>query len=153
MIHGWTVIDPSVVLGERASVYQFASILEGTVIGDDCVIGSSVWIGRNCRIGNGVRFQDKAHITNGAVIEDDVFIGPAVVTMDDKYPRVRNPRYRAEPPIIRRAARIGGGAILLPGVEIGEGAFVAAGAVITRSIPPGGTAIGVPGRLKLASVA
>lgn len=153
MIHGWTVIDPSVELGERVSVYQFASILEGTVIGDDCVIGSSVWIGRNCRIGNGVRFQDKAHITNGAVIEDDVFIGPAVVTMDDKHPRVRNPHYRAQPPVIRRGARIGGGAILLPGIEIGEGAFVAAGAVITRSIPPGGTAIGVPGRLKLASVA
>jgi UDP-2-acetamido-3-amino-2,3-dideoxy-glucuronate N-acetyltransferase len=146
MIHGLTVIHPSVVLGDRTTVYQFASILEGTEIGADCVIGSSVWIGRHCRIGNGVRFQDKAHITNGAIIEDGVFIGPGVLTSDDKHPRVGNPSYKAEPPIIRAGASIGAGAILLPGVIIGEAAVIGAGAVVTKSVPPFAVVTGIPAR-------
>jgi UDP-2-acetamido-3-amino-2,3-dideoxy-glucuronate N-acetyltransferase len=146
MIHQFTVIHPSVVAGKRLAVWQFSSILEGTVIGDDCVVGSSVWIGRKCRIGDNVRFQDKAHITNGAVIGDDVFIGPGVLTSDDKHPRVGNKNYKAEPPIIRDGASIGAGAILLPGVEIGEGAIVGAGAVVTKNVAPYSVVTGIPAR-------
>lgn len=148
MIHPMTVIDPSVVLGEGCKVYQFATICAGTVIGDDCVIGSNVWIGRNCRIGNGVRIQDKAHLTNGMVIEDDVFIGPLVATGDDKHPRVRNPDYRAQPPVFRKGSRIGMAAVILPGVEIGAGAEVGGGATVTKSVPPAVTVIGDAARAR-----
>lgn len=146
MIHGLTVIDPTASLGDRVTIWQFASVLEGTVIGDDCVVGSGVWIGRNCRIGNSVRIQDKAHITNGAIIEDGVFIGPGVLTSDDKHPVVGNPHYKAEPPVIRAGASIGAGAILLPGVEIGENAVIGAGAVVTKNVAPYAVVTGIPAR-------
>ena len=146
MIHEFTVIHPSVKLGRGVTVWQFASILEGTVIGDGCVVGSSVWIGRGCRIGKGVRFQDKAHITNGAIIGDDVFVGAGVLTSDDKHPRVGNGRYKSDPPVIRDGASIGAGAILLPGIEIGEGAMVGAGAVVTHSVAPFAVVTGIPAR-------
>jgi UDP-2-acetamido-3-amino-2,3-dideoxy-glucuronate N-acetyltransferase len=144
--HGPVVIHPSVKFGDGVMVWQFSSILEGTTIGDDCVVGSSVWIGRDCWIGNGVRFQDKAHITNGAVIGDGVFIGPGVLTSDDKHPRVGNKHYRAEPPTIHAGASIGAGAILLPGVVIGECAVVGAGAVVTKNVPPYAVVTGIPAR-------
>jgi UDP-2-acetamido-3-amino-2,3-dideoxy-glucuronate N-acetyltransferase len=153
MIHDFTVIHPSVKLGKNVMVWQFASILEGTVIGDDCVVGSAVWIGRNVRIGNGVRIQDKAHITNGAIIGDNVFIGPGVLSSDDKHPRVGNTRYKSDPPVIRDSASIGAGAILLPGIEIGEGAMVGAGAVVTHSVAPFAVVTGIPAREMFRPVA
>jgi UDP-2-acetamido-3-amino-2,3-dideoxy-glucuronate N-acetyltransferase len=152
VINGPVVIHDTVKFGRRCVVWQFASILEGTEIGDDCVIGSSVWIGRNCRLGNGVRIQDKAHITNNAVIGDNVFIGPGVITSDDKYPRVGNAGYRSFPPVIEAGAAIGAGAILLPGVRIGAGAMIGAGAVVTRDVPAAVTVIGMPARARLAAV-
>ena len=145
-INGPAVIHHTVKFGENVTVWQFASILEGTEIGDDCVVGSGVWIGRNCVLGKGVRIQDKAHITNNAIIGDDVFIGPGVMTSDDKYPRVGNKEYQSFPPIICDGASLGAGVILLPGVKIGKGAMVGAGAVVTRDVPPNLTVLGVPAR-------
>ena len=147
-IDAWARVHPSVVFGLGVKVYQFATICEGTTIASEAVIGSNVWIGRNCRIGNGVRIQDGAHITNGVIIEDDVFVGPRIVTGDDKHPRVRNPNYKPEPPIFRKGCVIGMGATILPGVEIGEGAMVAGGAIITKDVPAGVTALGQAARFR-----
>ena len=146
VINGPCVIDDTVVFGRNVIVWQFSSILPWAEIGDDCVIGSSVWIGRNVRLGKNVRIQDKAHITNNAIIGDDVFIGPGVMTSDDKYPRVGNKEYQSYPPIICDGASLGAGVILLPGVRIGKGAMVGAGAVVTRDVPPNLTVIGMPAR-------
>lgn len=146
VIKGPVAVHESVRFGSNVTIWQFSSICEDTVIGDDCVVGSGVWIGKRCRIGNRVRFQDKAHITNGAVIEDDVFVGPGVLSSDDKHPKAGNKQYRHEPPIIRAGASIGAGAILLPGVEIGEGAVIGAGAVVTKNVPPHGVWTGIPAR-------
>ena len=149
MIHDPAFIHPSVKIGKGTVVWHLATILEGTVIGENCVIGSKAFIGRKCRLGSNIRIQDGAHITNGAIIEDDVFIGPAVVSSDDKYPRVGNSGYTSSPPVIRRGASIGAGAILLPGVTIGENAMIAAGAVVTSNVPRDETVVGVPARLRV----
>ena len=144
------VIHESVVLGRGSVVWQFASILEGTVIGEDCVIGSCAWIGKNCRIGNGVHIQHGAFLPNGTVVEDNAFIGPNVTLTDDKYPVSANRGYKAQPPVVRKNAAIGAGATILPGVVVGERAMVAAGAVVTRNVINDGLVIGVPAQMKVA---
>lgn len=143
-IHPLTVVDPSVVFGERVKVWQFATICERTVIGDDCVIGSSVWIGRDCQIGSGTRINDKTHVSPRTVIGRNVFIGPGVTMTDDKHPVAGNKNYHAEPATICDGASIGAGVVLLPGVTIGAGALIGAGAVVTRDVQPNTLVYGVP---------
>lgn len=143
-------IDPSAHIGGGTVVWHLATICAETRVGADCVIGTSVWIGKNCRIGDRVRIQTGAFIPNGTVIEDDVFIGPLAVLTDDKHPRSGNRDYKAEPPVIRKGASIGAGAVILPGVELGAGSMVAAGAVVTRDVIEDGLAIGMPAVTRVA---
>ena len=145
-IYGPATIDPEVTFGKNCTVWQYSSILAGTVFGDDCVIGSCCWIGRDCKIGKGVRLNHGCFIPHGTIIEDFVFLGPHVTLTDDKHPMVGNRKYKAEPPVIREWASIGAGAVILPGVVIGRGAMVAAGAVVTRDVPDGTIAVGIPAR-------
>ena len=144
------VIHESVILGRGSVVWQFASILRDTVIGEDCVIGSCAWIGKNCRIGNGVHIQHGAFLPNGTIVEDNAFIGPNVTLTDDKYPRSGNRDYNAQPPVVKKGASIGAGATVLPSVVIGENAMVAAGAVVTRDVIDNGLVIGVPAQMRVA---
>lgn len=147
-IYGPSTIDPNVKFGNNVTVWQYASILPGTEIGDDCVIGSCVWIGRNCRIGKGVHINHGTFIPHGTVIGDFVFFGPGVMLTDDRRPIAGNKRYTPEPPVIKEWASIGAGAVILPGVTIGSGAMVGAGAVVTRDVGATVTAIGMPARSK-----
>ena len=139
-------IDPSVHLGGGTVVWHLATICEGTRVGADCVIGTSVWIGKDCRIGDRVRIQTGAFIPNGTVIGDDVFVGPNVTLTDDRYPKAGNKWYKPEPPAIKNGVSIGAGAVILPGVVVGAGAMVAAGAVVTRSVPEDMLVIGMPAK-------
>lgn len=150
-IHLPAAVHGSVQFGERCIVWSFTTICEGTVIGDDVVIGSNCFIGKNVTIGNGCRIQHGAFLPNGTVLKHKVFIGPGVMMTDDKHPRVNNPDYEARPPVIRAGASIGAGAVILPGVEIGDRAMVGAGAVVTRDVPADDTAMGTPARLRLVA--
>lgn len=145
-IYGPATVDPEARFGKNCTVWQYATICAGTVIGEDCVIGSCVWIGRNCRIGKGVRFNHGCFIPNGTIIEDFVFLGPHVTLTDDKRPLAGNKKYKAEPPVISEWASIGAGAVILPGVKIGAGAMIGAGAVVTRDVAASVVAIGMPAR-------
>jgi len=103
----------------------------------------------NCRIGARSRIQDQAHIVGGMIIEEDVFIGMAVTTTNDNdvyLTRFGLAPTELKPPIIRRFAVVGAGATILPGIEIGEGAVVAAGAVVTHNVPAWTVVAGVPAR-------
>ncbi len=142
-------VHKSVKLGDNVTVWAFTTICEGTVIGDDVVIGSGCFIGKNCRIGNGCRIQHGCFLPNGTILKHKVFVGPGVMMTDDKHPRVNNPGYRAEPPTIMAGASIGAGAVILPGVVVGDRAMVGAGAVVTHDVPVDDTAVGVPARLRL----
>jgi acetyltransferase-like isoleucine patch superfamily enzyme len=98
-------------------------------------------------IGPRVRIQTDVYVTAFSEIEEDVFVGPGVLTTNDSTMARHGPGYALRGAILRRACRIGGAAVLTPGVEVGEEAFVAAGAVVTKDVPARGVVIGVPGRV------
>lgn len=143
------VIFDRVTIGEGTRLGNFVLIRSDTTVGDECVLGSYVDIEGEVSIGNRVSLQSGCYLTRGVVIEDLVFCGPRVVTMNDK--RICHGRpnltFECNAPRILRAARIGGGSVLLPGVTIGENAFVAAGSVVTRSVPDRAIVGGNPARV------
>ena len=155
---GLTVADGATICA-GAVVYASARVGRGVIIGDHAqvreraVIGARSVVGRGSSVdfdavvGERVLIQTGVYVTAGTVVEDDVFLGPGVSTTNDDT-MGRHPRGQAlAAPILRRACRIGGGAILTPGVEIGAEAFVAAGAVVTRDVPPRAVVMGVPARV------
>ncbi len=129
-------VDPTASIGGGSVIWHFARVLANARIGKDCSIGSCAEIGRGASIGDRTRISSGVFIPSNAVIGADVFIGPNVTMTDDRHPQAGNSRYQAEPPVIDNGASIGAGAILLPGVKIGHHAFVAAGAIVTKDVPP-----------------
>ena len=143
------VIFPEVQIGETTRIGNFVMIRSQTTIGEGCTIGSYVDIEGEVTIGNHVSLQSGVYLTRGVVIEDEVFCGPRVITMNDKRIVHRRPNLaweRAAPRILR-AARVGGGSVLLPGVTIGENALVGAGSVVTRDVPDRAIVVGNPARV------
>jgi acetyltransferase-like isoleucine patch superfamily enzyme len=156
---------PPLRVGEGARICAGAVLLAGAEVGPGAIIGDQAYVRERTRIGAGsivgqgstvdndtvvgerVRIQSKVYITAYMVIEDDVFVGPgATMTNDDAMGRLP----KGEPlrgPTLRRACRVGGGSTLVPGVEVGEEAFVAAGAVVTADVPPRALVMGVPARV------
>jgi acetyltransferase-like isoleucine patch superfamily enzyme len=135
-------------LGARVIVGDGARVRERCVIGDDVVIGSGSLIENDTTVGPLTKIQAEAYITAYSTLEDNVFIAPCVVTTNDNFMGRTEKRHELiKGPTIRRGARVGGGAILCPGVEIGEEAFVGAGAVVTRDVPPRVVVVGNPARV------
>jgi UDP-2-acetamido-3-amino-2,3-dideoxy-glucuronate N-acetyltransferase len=134
-------------IGAGSIIGDQAYVRERTTIGPDTVIGRASGIDNDVVVGARVRIQSQVYITAYSDVEDDVFVGPcAMTTNDDKMGRLeRGTPMRGA--TLRRACRIGGGAVLLPGVEIGEEAFVAAGAVVTSDVPARKVVMGVPARM------
>jgi UDP-2-acetamido-3-amino-2,3-dideoxy-glucuronate N-acetyltransferase len=159
--------DPltGLVLGARCVVSTHAVVFAGSTLHDDvivgdlavvrerCTIGARSVVGRGATVENDtvvgarVRIQAEAYVTAYCTLEDDVFIAPCVVTTNDNFMGRTERRISMRGgPTIRRGARIGGGAILLPGIEIGEEAFVGAGAVVLRDVPARAVVVGSPAR-------
>ncbi|HVF79754.1 MAG TPA: DapH/DapD/GlmU-related protein [Solirubrobacteraceae bacterium] len=134
-------------IGANSIIADQAFVRERAVIGADSVVGRASGVDNDVRIGDRVRIQSQAYVTAYSVIEDDVFFGPCAMTTNDDT-MARHPQGIAlHGAILRRACRIGGGAVLVPGVEIGEEAFVAAGSVVTADVPARKVVMGVPARL------
>jgi acetyltransferase-like isoleucine patch superfamily enzyme len=118
------------------------------VVGNDVVIGRGALVENDTTIGAMCRIQAGAYITAYSTLEEHVFIAPCVVTTNDNFMgRTERRHALREGPTIRRGARVGGGAILCPAVEIGEEAFVGAGAVVTKDVPPRVIVVGNPARV------
>ena len=145
----YCVLFPDVTIGEDTRLGNFVLIRSNTQIGQGCTIGSYVDIEGDVVIGNHVSLQSACYITRGVIIEDEVFCGPRVTTMNDKRICHRRPAltFVRHAPRILRAARVGGGSVLLPGVTIGENAFVGAGAVVTKDVPDRAIVVGNPARI------
>jgi acetyltransferase-like isoleucine patch superfamily enzyme len=135
-------------VGERCIVGDQSCIRERVSLGDDVVVGRGSLVENDTTIGSFTRIQADAYITAYSTLEEHVFIAPCVVTTNDNYMgRTEKRLALLKGPTIRRGARVGGGAILCPGIEIGAEAFVGAGAVVTKDVPPGVVVVGSPARV------
>jgi acetyltransferase-like isoleucine patch superfamily enzyme len=134
-------------IGERVILGDQSCVRERVTIADDVVLGRGSLVENDTTIGAMTRIQADAYITAYSTLEEHVFIAPCVVTTNDNFMGRTERRHElTKGPTIRRGARIGGGAILLPGVEVGEEAFVGAGAVVTKDVPPRVIVVGNPAR-------
>jgi acetyltransferase-like isoleucine patch superfamily enzyme len=140
IVNAGAEIGERVVVGDQGQVRERARIGDGTVVGRGSQVDNDAVVGARCRI------QTGCYVTAYSVLEDDVFLGPGVFTYNDNTMARHDKDYDIVGPTIRRAARIGGGARILPGIEIGEEAFVATGAVVTRDVAPRALVMGVPAR-------
>lgn len=134
-------IAAETILGDQCFIRERSTIGTGSVIGRGSVVDNDVQIGAR------VRVQTNVYLTAFTLIEDDVFVGPGVITTNDHTMSRHAPDRPLQGARLRRACRIGGGAVLTPGVEIGEEAFVAAGAVVSRDVPARAVVMGVPARV------
>jgi acetyltransferase-like isoleucine patch superfamily enzyme len=135
-------------IGERVILGDQSCVRERVVVGDDVVIGRGSLVENDTTIGAMTTIQAGAYITAYSTVEERVFIAPCVVTTNDNFMGRTEKRHALmKGATIRRGARVGGGAILLPGIEIGEEAFVGAGAVVTKDVEPRMLVVGNPARV------
>ncbi len=133
-------IGPGVVVGDQAHVRERATVGERSVIGRGSAVENDAVVGAR------VKIQTGCYLTARTIVEDDVFVAPGVTTTNDHTMGRHGEEQELGGPILRRACRVGGGAVLLPGVEVGEEAFVAAGAVVVRDVAERAVVMGVPAR-------
>ena len=135
-------IGAACIVGDQSCVRERVEIAENVVVGRGALVENDT------TIGSGTRIQAEAYVTAYSTLEEDVFIAPCVVTTNDNFMGRTERRHELiAGPTIRRGARVGGGAILCPGVEIGEEAFVGAGAVVTKDVAPRMLVVGSPARV------
>ena len=144
-----SIIAEDARIGEGTRIGNFVFIRDHTVVGRGCVVGSYVDIEGDVTIGDFVSLQSGCYLTRGVIIEDEVFCGPRIVTMNDKPMSYRRPAlaFVRRSPRILRAARVGGGSILCPGITVGENAVVGAGSVVVQDVPDRSIVIGNPARV------
>ena len=134
-------------IGEGTRVWQFVVILKQARIGRDCNIAAHCFIENDVQVGDRVTVKCGVQLWDGLRVADDVFIGPNVTFTNDRFPRSRQWPERFATTCIERGASIGAGAVILPGLVIGEKAMVGAGAVVTRDVPPRALVLGNPARI------
>ncbi len=135
-------------IGARVILGDQSCVRERVRIGDDVVIGRGSLVENDTTIGAMTKIQAEAYITAYSTLEEHVFVAPCVVTTNDNFMGRTERRHELiKGPTLRRGARVGGGAILLPGIEIGEEAFVGAGAVVTKDVEPRMVVVGNPARV------
>ncbi len=133
-------LGAGVIVGDQAVVRERASVGEKSVVGSGTVVDNEVEIGAR------VKVQTNCYVTAFTTIEDDVFVGPGVTLTNDNTMARHGAEQPIEGPTLRRACRIGGGSVLCPGIEVGEEAFVGAGAVVVEDVPARAVVVGVPAK-------
>lgn len=148
-IHESAYVDEGAKVGAGTRIWHFCHVLPGAEIGENCSLGQNVMVANNVRIGNGVKIQNNVSVYEGVVLEDYVFCGPSMVFTNVLTPRSEFPRNTAADyatTLVKRGASIGANATIVCGVTLHEGAFVAAGAVVTKDVPAYTMVAGVPAK-------
>lgn len=142
IVYAGTTVGPKAIIGDQSSVRERCTVGEGAVIGRGVCVENDTTIGDYCKV------QSNSYITAYSELEDHVFIAPCVTTTNDNFMGRTEERHKhIKGAIIRRGARVGGGVVILPGIEIGEEAFIAAGALVTRDVPARKLVAGLPAKV------
>ena len=145
--HETAIIDANSSIGEGTKIWHFSHIMANCKIGKGCNIGQNVVISPEVELGNNVKVQNNVSIYTGVICEDDVFLGPSMVFTNVINPRSHvNRRGQYAKTIVRKGASIGANATIVCGHEIGEFAFIGAGAVVTKEVLPYALVVGNPAR-------
>lgn len=146
-VHETACVDQPCEVGEGTRIWHFSHVLAGSVIGRNCSIGQNVMIGPDVTIGDGCKIQNNVSVYTGVTLEDDVFVGPSAVFTNVNTPRANIDR-KSEflPTLVQRGATIGANATIVCGTTLGSYCFVAAGAVVTKDVPPHALVGGLPAR-------
>lgn len=145
--HPTAVIDEGCIIGAGTKIWHFSHIMPGSEIGEHCNIGQNVVVSPNVKLGKNVRVQNNVSIYEGVICEDDVFLGPSMVFTNVINPRSAISRkHEYLPTLVRKGASIGANATIVCGNEIGAYAFIGAGAVVTKPVPPYALIVGNPGK-------
>lgn len=146
-IHPTAIIDPGASIGEGTKIWHFSHVMPDSIIGKNCSLGQNVVMMSGASLGDNVKVQNNVSIYTGVHCEDDVFLGPSMVFTNVINPRsaiVRKHEYK--PTYVRKGATIGANATIVCGIEIGEYAFIGAGAVVTKHVPAYALVMGNPAR-------
>lgn len=145
-IHKFSDVQ-STKIGEGTTIWQYAVVLPNAIIGNECNICAHTFVENDVKIGNRVTVKSGVFLWDGIVIEDDVFIGPCVAFTNDKHPRSKQYPEKFLRTTIKKGASLGANATILPGITVGEGAMVGAGAVVTRDVAPFTVVVGNPAKI------
>lgn len=147
--HSTATIDDGATIGNGTKIWHYSHISRGASIGERCSLGQNVFVAPGVQIGHGVKIQNNVSVYEGVILEDYVFCGPSMVFTNVKTPRSEFPRNTAADytlTVVKRGASIGANATVVTGITLHEGAFVAAGAVVTRDVPAYTIVAGVPAK-------
>ncbi len=145
--HPTAIVDEPCQIGSGTKIWHFSHIMAGCKIGQDCNLGQNVVVSPDCFLGNNVKVQNNVSIYTGVELEDDVFCGPSMVFTNVINPRSHiSRRHEYRRTLIKRGATLGANSTIICGTVVGEYAFVAAGTVVTKDIPPYALVMGVPGK-------
>lgn len=145
--HPTAIIDEGCIIGGGTKIWHFSHLMPGCIVGDGCNIGQNVFIASRVKLGNNVKVQNNVSIYEGVICEDDVFLGPSMVFTNVINPRStvsRKEEYQQT--IVKKGASIGANATVVCGIEVGEYAFIGAGAVVTKSVLSYALVTGNPAR-------
>jgi UDP-2-acetamido-3-amino-2,3-dideoxy-glucuronate N-acetyltransferase len=146
-VHESARVDEAAEIGAGTKIWHFSHVMSGARIGRNCIFGQNTHVAGGVIIGDNVKVQNNVSIFTGTIVEDDVFLGPSCVLTNVVNPRSQVVRHDVyEPTVLRRGATVGANATIVCGVEVGRYAFIAAGAVLTRSVPDYALMTGVAAR-------
>ena len=149
-IHESAYVDEGAAIGKNTKIWHFCHVMGKAKIGENCSFGQNVFVANNVIVGNNCKIQNNVSLYEGVILEDYVFCGPSMVFTNVKTPRCEFPRNTSNDytiTLVKRGASIGANATIVCGVTLYECAFVAAGAVVTKDVPPYAMVAGVPAKI------